>query len=246
MVGRNSNNPIMRQLPKRFYSSVLSEERNIGWCILLDGKPVRTPRKQIIGLTSEALVKEIAREWEAQVDFIDASTMPITCIVNTGIDYVNKALDEVKDEIVKFANNDLLCYRVDNPRELTKLQNKFWNNPLDWLSNEHSVSLQITTGIMPMFQPISELNKFRNLLHDLHELELAALQVAVTLTGSAVLGYAVFTGVISSEAAWAAAHVDEDWQIAQWGEDSEAKLRRKFRWNEFRAATKIMMHLKEK
>ena len=30
-------------------------------------------------------------------------------------------------------------------------------------------------------------------------------------------------GAIAAEQAWQAAHVDEDWQIEQWGEDAEAK-----------------------
>ena len=33
-------------------------------------------------------------------------------------------------------------------------------------------------------------------------------------------------GRLTADDAWAAAHVDEDWQISQWGEDAEAKARR--------------------
>jgi chaperone required for assembly of F1-ATPase len=38
---------------------------------------------------------------------------------------------------------------------------------------------------------------------------------------------------ISPEAMWAAAHVDEDFQISQWGQDWEAKARRDARRREF-------------
>ena len=52
---------------------------------------------------------------------------------------------------------------------------------------------------------------------------LAALHVMTGLSGSALLALAVALGRLTPEEAWAAAHVDEDWQIGQWGEDEEAK-----------------------
>ena len=65
---------------------------------------------------------------------------------------------------------------------------------------------------------------------------LAALHVMTALTGSALLALAVAQGRLTPEAAWEAAHVDEDWQISQWGEDAEAAERRKNRWRDFAAA----------
>ena len=59
-----------------------------------------------------------------------------------------------------------------------------------------------------------------------------------TLTGSALLALAHAHGRLDAEATWAAAHVDEDWQIAKWGEDAEAKARRQRRWLEMQAASR--------
>ena len=71
-------------------------------------------------------------------------------------------------------------------------------------------------------------------------LVLAALHSMTTLTGSALLAIAVWKGELSADEAWAAAHVDEDWNIAQWGEDEEAKARRKNRRAEMDAADRLM------
>ena len=61
-----------------------------------------------------------------------------------------------------------------------------------------------------------------------------------TLTGSAVIALA-FCGVASPpEEAWAAAHVDEDWQMQQWGSDETALKARAFRWREMAAAARIL------
>jgi chaperone required for assembly of F1-ATPase len=65
---------------------------------------------------------------------------------------------------------------------------------------------------------------------------LAALSVMTTLTGSALLALAVGRGYLSAEAAWQAAHVDEDFQAEKWGADAEAVARRQTRWREFEAA----------
>ncbi len=57
-------------------------------------------------------------------------------------------------------------------------------------------------------------------------LRLAAIHVMTSLTGSALLALAVDFGELDGEAAWAAGHVDEDWQVEHWGQDAEAVARR--------------------
>ncbi len=47
-----------------------------------------------------------------------------------------------------------------------------------------------------------------------------------TLTGSAILALAHVADRLSLEQSWAAAHVDEDYQIGNWGEDADARKRR--------------------
>ena len=69
---------------------------------------------------------------------------------------------------------------------------------------------------------------------------LAALSVMTTLSGSALLALAVARGFLSPEAAWRAAHVDEDFQAERWGEDAEAVARGQARWREFDAAAIVL------
>ena len=54
--------------------------------------------------------------------------------------------------------------------------------------------------------------------------------------GSALLALAIERRAVTADAAWAAAHVDEDYQISLWGEDAEAVARRRGRRAEFDAA----------
>jgi chaperone required for assembly of F1-ATPase len=47
-------------------------------------------------------------------------------------------------------------------------------------------------------------------------------------------------GRLTAEAAWQAAHVDEDWNMEQWGKDEMALERRAFRFAELQAAATIL------
>ena len=58
-----------------------------------------------------------------------------------------------------------------------------------------------------------------------------------------MLALAVAHGFLSADEAWSAAHVDEDWNIAQWGEDDEARARRAARTVEMQAAAALLRAL---
>ncbi len=91
-----------------------------------------------------------------------------------------------------------------------------------------------------MAQPSPSLDRLKETLTGSDAFSLAALHVMTSLTGSALLALAVALGRMTPEEAWEAAHVDEDWQISQWGEDAEAAARRKNRWRDFEAAARLL------
>ena len=61
-----------------------------------------------------------------------------------------------------------------------------------------------------------------------------------TLTGSVLLALAVARGRLTPAEAWSLAHIDEDFQIEQWGVDTEAAGRRAKRWIEMQAACRVL------
>jgi chaperone required for assembly of F1-ATPase len=70
--------------------------------------------------------------------------------------------------------------------------------------------------------------------------QLGALNVITTLTGSALLALALAAGRIGADEAWAAAHVDEDWNTEFWGRDELALQRRAYRLAEMAAAAAVL------
>ena len=217
-------------LPKRFYQSAGVEKRDGAHAVLLDGKQVRTPGRALLALPTEAAARLVADEFAAQKTEIDPVTMPVLGIAKIVIDGVACDPFPVADEIVRFAGTDLLFYRAESPAELAARQSKLWDPVLDWAREAIGARFVLAGGVMHVTQPADSLEAVRRHVAARSEpFRLAALHVMTTLTGSALLAFAVEAGALDAEAAWAAAHVDEDWNIEKWGEDHDARARRAFR-----------------
>jgi chaperone required for assembly of F1-ATPase len=227
-------------LPKRFYKVVAVEDEGGRALLTLDGKPVRTPGKALLSVPSKALAEQIAEEWRRQGAYIDPRTMPLTRLANSAIDGVVEKTDAVVDDILAHARADLLCYRASGPEGLLAEQGKHWDPVIAWAKDALHAPLSLAEGVVHIAQPDESIAVLKRELDKLGAFELAALHVMTTLTGSALLALAVALKRLTPEEAWAAAHVDEDFQIGQWGEDAEAKARREARKAEFDAAAKML------
>ena len=212
--------------------------------VLLDGKPIRTPAKRDLALPTAALAEAIAAEWAAQAAHVDPATMPLTRLANSAIDGVAGREAEVRADIAKYAGSDLVCYRAEGPEGLVERQCRAWDPILEWARETLGARFEVATGIMPVAQPDAGRAAVAEALAHLDAFTLAALHVMTTLMGSALLALGHARGRLSAEAAWAAAHVDEDWQISQWGEDAEAEARRERRWAEMQAASRMLSLLR--
>jgi chaperone required for assembly of F1-ATPase len=227
-------------LPKRFYTAVTLDAVAGGYRILLDGRPVKTPRKSVVTADTKPLAEAIAAEWAAQVTVIAPATMPVTTLVCTALDAVAGQEAAVRAEIVQYAGSDLLCYRAEAPEGLVAAQAQHWDPVLAWAAARFGAHFSTTVGLMPVAQPAEVKTGIAAAVSDLPALPLAAVHVLTTIFGSTLLALAVQRAHLPFEAAWAAAHVDEDWQISLWGRDDEADARRARRLREARAAAFVL------
>jgi len=229
-----------RQLPRRFYTDAGFEYGEGGYVITLDGRQVKTPKKATLKVPTRPLAKALVEEWRAQVEVVDPEAMPLTRLSNTAIDRVHGREGEIVDEIVRYAESDLLCYRASSPAGLVAMQSAAWDPVLRWAEQTLDAKLRLGEGIVHVAQPGHAIGHVRDAIAKLDAFGLTALHNMTTLTGSCVLALALAHGVLEPQAAWRAAHVDEDWQISQWGEDGEAADRRERRWREFEAAHRFL------
>ena len=96
---------------------------------------------------------------------------------------------------------------------------------LFWAADTLGAHFILTEGIVHVRQPDQAVAAARAALPD-DPWSIAALHVVTTMTGSALLALALLRGALDEDQVWAAAHVDEDWNIAQWGVDEEVAARR--------------------
>lgn len=229
-----------RPAPKRFYKAVTLAEVPGGYGIALDGRPLRTPARAPLVLPRRALAEAIAAEWQAQVGDIVPATMVLARLANTAIDRVAGREQAVADDILAYAGADLLCYRAEAPDRLAARQAAAWDPPLSWAAQALGSHFVCVAGIVHHPQPQGALAALGRELERQGPFRLAALHTVTTLTASAILALALRQGAISPDDAWTAAHVDEDWQIEQWGEDAEAAARRAARRHEFDCAVRLL------
>ncbi|MFG1394905.1 ATP12 family chaperone protein [Xanthobacter agilis] len=221
--------------PKRFYKDVTVGAAEGGFTLLLDGRPVRTPARNLLLVPTRALAEALAKEWDAQAREIDPLSMPLTRLANVAIDRVAPEADAVRDEVVRYAGTDMLFYRAEGPTALVERQARHWDPVLDWARETHGAPFFLSEGVCHVTQPGDSLARVAALLPGA-ALPLAAVHVMTTLTGSALVALAVAEGVIDADTAWQAAHVDEDWNRELWGEDEAATARRAARRVEMDAA----------
>lgn len=226
------------QLRKRFY-----QRAHVGdaapFAVLLDNRPVRTPAGNALALPSRALGEAVAAEWDAQQERIDPAVMPLTRLVNAIIDGVATAPAPVAEEVAKYLGSDLLCYRADTPAGLVARQAQHWDPILDWAREALGARFVLAEGVMFAAQPDHAILAASAAIPS-DPWRLGAVNVITTLTGSALIALALAQGRLSVDDAWAAAHVDEDWNMSQWGRDELALDRRATRFAEMQAAGTVL------
>lgn len=222
---------------RRFYKDVtVTDELGIA----LDGRTVKTPLKSPLQLPTRALAEAVAAEWAEQGADIKPATMILTKLANTAIDRVAPGRARIEAEVLDFANSDLVCYRTDRPPDLVQRHVKHWDPVLDWARVALDAPFEVTVGVIHKPQPEAAIAAHALALRELSDFELSAYYTIMSLTGSALIAMMLARRATPPEAAWATAHVDEDYQIEHWGQDAEAEARRAARHAEFMACCRFL------
>jgi chaperone required for assembly of F1-ATPase len=211
---------------KRFYRSVTIVEHDRGHGVRLDAKPLRTPAKAELIVPSAALAEAIAGEWRAPDPVIARHARPLTRLACTAIDLVAVRRDAIIAETANYAATDLICYRAAHPPELVKRQQMLWQPLLNWLVEYFNAPLHVTMGITPLTQPRPSLAALREVVAGRDDMQLTALRLATAASGSLAIALALMARRFDADAAFAAAELDESFQIERWGEDPEQTKRR--------------------
>jgi chaperone required for assembly of F1-ATPase len=212
---------------KRFYKDAAVDAGDGGYRVLLDGKPMLTPAKAVLVVPAALLAEAIAAEWRdvPEKAELNVSHLPLTRLAATGIDRVPGQRARVIDDTAKYAASDLLCYRATGPDSLVELQAGTWQPLLDWASERYGAELAVAAGTTFVTQPHRALAALRNAVAAHDDLALSALYNLTHIAGSVVIALAVSEGHLPADKAFAAAQLDELYQLERWGSDPTATER---------------------
>lgn len=225
---------------KRFWKAAAHVRDDGGWRIELDGKPVRTPKRALLTLPSEPLALAVTDEWNAQGETVDPRAMPLTGLANAAVDHVQPDPSAFAARLAVYGESDLVCYRAEAPADLAARQAEAWDTFLAFARSRYDAPLRVTAGISHVPQDAAALAHLAAALQAMDAYRLAAMQPLVTIAGSLVIALALAEGDVDADAAFAASHLDELYQVEKWGDDAEATAMRAARREAFAAAARFL------
>jgi chaperone required for assembly of F1-ATPase len=166
--------------------------------------------------------------------------MPLTRLAGATIDRNAAERDTVVRQVTHYAGTDLVCYRATHPPALAARQQMVWQPLIDWATARYDAPLAVTNGVIPASQPASSLAAFASVVDAHDDFPLTALHAATTACGSLVIALALLEGRLDAAEAFAAAQLDESFQIEAWGEDMEQAERRAVLAAEIAAAARFI------
>lgn len=223
---------------KRFYQTVtcvtvpLDDQNPVyqgqteGFGLKLDDRLLKSPDKKPFCLPNQAMAEAIAAEWDQQSEKIQPETMPVMGQAAKTVDWISQKYDIAIDEIMEYAETDLLCYRVSYPENLAQRQRAAWQPILEWIATTYHAPLTVTDNVQAVAQPPESLAHLNKTMRALSPWALAAIHSLTGVLGSACLTLALYQQRISAQQAFEASFLDELFQVENWGEDQEAKQHR--------------------
>jgi chaperone required for assembly of F1-ATPase len=142
---------------KRFWNEARAEHGQV----LLDGRPVRTPKRSLLELPHPELAAAIAREWNGVGEVLDPRALPLTGLANAAIDIVAADRTAFGENLARYAETDLLAYRATSPDALIARQSREWDPLLDWVRTRYDVHVEVVGGIMHRPQPDATVARLR-------------------------------------------------------------------------------------
>lgn len=218
---------------KRFYTLAETRAAEGGYQVQLDGRGVKTPlgAQQIV--PTRIIADALAAEWNAQPETLDPAIFRFRDLADYAIDMVAPDSSATITKLLTFLDTDTLCYRADPDEPIFKHQIAVWEPVLTALENRHRVTLERISGIMHRAQPAETIATIREYAGRYDAFTLSELITKTSLAASLAIGLSSIEPDADITQLWAAANLEEDWQMEQWGSDAEAEAVRQKRQSDF-------------
>ncbi|RDB24109.1 ATP synthase mitochondrial F1 complex assembly factor 2 [Hypsizygus marmoreus] len=207
---------------KRFWDTVGVEKRGDALTVTLDKRALKTPSGNTLLLPGNKLLVAslIAAEWDHQATLLKPHALPMTSIASRAFDDLGEQTTryEVQEALLKYLDTDTICFHQDYPPQLERLQTEHWDPLLEWARKTFDVKLFKSESILFATQPEATHEKFRKVLAEFDQWQMAAMERTTYTTKSFVIALALVLKHLTVEQAALAATVEVASQIERWGE----------------------------
>lgn len=200
---------------KKFYKQASIKPMDDGFTVCLDGRPLVTEEKRKFVVPNATVASAVAYEWDVQGEYIKPFVMPMMSLAATAID-VDR--EKIIAKLLSYIDTDAMCYRVDSPSSLARMQKKYWDPILNYYRDNHDMEILTTEGITALTQPMETKTKLAEFIDKTDKWELAAIKSVSEVGCSTMLGIAVAHRKVSLKGAYNASMAERLYQIKRWGE----------------------------
>jgi len=219
---------------QKFYEKVsfkqeINKENQAIYCFYLDDKIIKTPMRHILSTISEEKAKKIVLEWQDQQDIIDPQTMPMTKFLNNVHDKIIPDRQNIIHHLANYMHNDTICFLTDHIQsDLYKQQVEHWIPIIQFFEKKLNTPINYGNSLVIPNQSNIYTEYFKALLYALDPEDFAGLYAVISSLGSHMLAFYAYWGHLSYEKVFALANLEQDYNIKQWGLDTETE-QEKFR-----------------
>merc|ERR1712085_14860 len=203
---------------KRFYENATVEQlgENL-FGVLLDGRPVKTPKGTHVELPTRHVAQAVADEWMAQGEKLNPKQMCLTTLGCTAVDLIRFEREETVDRMMEFLAMDTVCFGAD-AKILQEMQAKEWAPLREWFEGHFGVKLGIAEGIGSPSHHEDTLEAVAKELKTRDEWELTALEVCTSTVKSLIVSCALNDRIdLTPKTALRLGSLEEFYQIEYWG-----------------------------
>ncbi|KAA8492375.1 ATP synthase mitochondrial F1 complex assembly factor 2 [Porphyridium purpureum] len=205
---------------KRFYKHVgvkSVQEKPGVYGVTLDGRWLKTPRKQCLEVPGLELASAIASEWAVQHVYIRRSSMPLTALANAALDTIPHIRPTMEASLMQFLETDTAAFRVAYPERLKEEQDRVLGPLAEYVQTRYGCKLYPTRSLVPIPPDPDSVRGVRQEIQQMDHLTFAALDLATSTTKSLVIALCLRDGFIDSFMATSASRCEEDFQMHMYG-----------------------------
>lgn len=211
---------------KNLSNEILIKSHNNIFNLYINDKELKTPNKNKFNFDNKHAPLLIKNEISSQNN-LNLEKSIYYKIFSIARDKINLNKTFFVNDLMKYAETDLICYWEANPEELYSLQKKKWKEIFDILKRE-SLEFKYTTDIKPIKQKKVTLDLLKTKFFKVSDIRLSCLTIITEITGSVLLSFLFVNYKLNYNELYENCFLHNLWQSKKWGLIEEENNRRKY------------------